>query len=245
MAPRPTEICENCTVTQLDLRRCSGCSLVRYCVRVASLLFFYSRIFRRGKAHWKIHKLDCRLNVEMAKKAEALGPDHSDQLKAISKWSDHFSVVIGGASAHAMDIMNHPDRIDDEVVIIYVHFFGPAAKPPYTHSVVNAEVIPLAPLRASALAISPQRLELFERNLSPRPGMLRVLLVDRRFPWSHTKPFVVPSNIARWSRDDLWFEHLQRAVTRPGEALPPRQRPPRADEMHDLHDNNQSGILDL
>jgi hypothetical protein len=47
----------------------------------------------------------------MAKKAEALGPDHSDQLKAISKWSDHFSVVIGGASAHAMDIMNHPERI--------------------------------------------------------------------------------------------------------------------------------------
>lgn len=63
------------------------------------------------KAHWKIHKLDCRLNVEMAKKAEALGPDHIDQLKAISKWSDHFSVVIGGASAHAMDIMNHPERI--------------------------------------------------------------------------------------------------------------------------------------
>lgn len=50
MAPRLTEICENCTVTQLDLRRCSGCGLVRYCVRVASLLFFYSRIFRRGVA---------------------------------------------------------------------------------------------------------------------------------------------------------------------------------------------------
>jgi hypothetical protein len=32
---------------------------------------FQSKEFQ--KTHWKFHKRDCRLNVEMAKKAEALG----------------------------------------------------------------------------------------------------------------------------------------------------------------------------
>lgn len=98
--------------------------------------------------------------------------------------------------------------IDEFVLVIYVDFLGPAAKAPYTHDIVDHEVLPLDDLRARALKISQQQLDTFERNLAPRPGVIRVLLIDRRFPWSYTTPFAVPSNIRQWSRDMLWFEHL-------------------------------------
>lgn len=194
------------------------------------------------KAHWNEHKPHCVLNVEMSKRAEAMGSDYSDRLKAIGKWCDVFSIPIGNASASALDIMNHPQNIgkssilfssipacswisDEFVLVIYVDFL-PTAKAPYTHDIVDAAVLPLAELRARALQISQQQLELFERNLSPRPGMIRVLLLDRRFPWSYTTPFVPPRDIKSWRRDPLWFEHLQRNVTRPGLPVRPRESVP-------------------
>ncbi|KAJ6572459.1 hypothetical protein DFH09DRAFT_1362428 [Mycena vulgaris] len=211
MPAQPTEMCENCTVRRMDLRRCAGCNLVRYCSKECQ------------KAHWKEHKPYCLLNVEMAKRADDLGADYSDRLKAIGKWCDAFSVPIGAASASALDIMTHPEHIDEFVLIIYVDFLGPTAKPPHTHAIVDASALPLAPLRSRALAISQAQLEQFERNLAPRPGMIRVLLLDRAFPWSYTTPFVVPSNIKQWRRDGQWFEHLQMAVTRPGEMVRRRE----------------------
>ncbi|KAJ7470132.1 hypothetical protein B0H11DRAFT_2041503 [Mycena galericulata] len=214
MPAQPTEMCENCTVRRMDLRRCAGCGIVRYCSKECQ------------KAHWKEHKPHCVLNAEMSKKAEALGSDYSDRLKAIGKWCDAFSIPIGAASASALSIMTHPERIDEFVLVIYVDFLGPAAKAPYTHDIVDAAVLPLDELRARALKVSQQQLEVFERNLSPRPGMIRVLLVDRRFPWSYTTPFVPPKNILSWRRDPLWFEHLQMAVTRPGHPIRPRETVP-------------------
>ncbi|KAJ7131828.1 hypothetical protein C8R43DRAFT_1133503 [Mycena crocata] len=220
MPAQPTEMCENCTVRRADLRRCAGCGIVRYCTKECQ------------KAHWKAHKPHCVLNVEMSKKAAAMGPDYSDRLKAIGKWCDIFSVPIGAASASAMDIMNRPENIDKFVLVIYVDFL-PTAKAPYTHDIVDAGLVPLSVLREQALAISAEQLEQFERNSSPRPGMIRVMLADRRFPWSYTTPFVVPSDIARWERDPLWFEHLQMSVTRPGQPLRARE-PPSAAELSQL-----------
>ncbi|KAJ7775332.1 hypothetical protein B0H16DRAFT_1506984 [Mycena metata] len=216
MPPQLTEMCENCTEYRTDLRRCSGCGIVRYCSKECQ------------KAHWKEHKPHCVLNAEMAKKSEDLGSDYSIRLKAIGKWCDAFSIPIGIASASALDIMNHPGHLDEFVLVIYVDFI-PGAKPPYTFDVVDAEIIPLDILRARALQVSQQQLELFERNLAPRPGVLRVLLLDRRFPWSYTTPFVPPRDIAQCLRDPLWFEHLQMFVTHPGHPVRPRERAPMPD----------------
>ncbi|KAJ6472230.1 hypothetical protein DFH09DRAFT_1110394 [Mycena vulgaris] len=176
---------------------------------------------------WREHKPHCVLNAEMAKKAEELGSDYSIRLKAIGKWCDAFSIPIGIASASALDIMNHPERIvfatcsgqpskDEFVVVIYVDFL-PGSKPPYIFDVVDAEYV------------SQRQLELLERNLALRPSVLRVLLLDRRFPWSYTTPFVPPRNIAQCLPDPLWFEHLQMLVTRPGHPVRPRGRAPMPD----------------
>ncbi|KAJ6605571.1 hypothetical protein DFH09DRAFT_1121631 [Mycena vulgaris] len=190
MPAQPTEMCENCTVRRIDLRRCAGCSLVRYC---------------------------------MVRRADALGADYSDRFRAIGKWCEMFSLPIGAASASALDIMNHPEHIDEFMLVIYVDFLGATAKPPYTHAIVEAAALPLAPLRSRALAISQAQLEQFERNLAPRPGVIRVLLLDRTFPWSYTTPFRPPSDVKQWRRDRLWFKHLQMAVTRPGEKVRRRE----------------------
>jgi len=149
------------------------------------------------------------------KEAAALGPDYRDRLKAIGKWSEAFSVAIGSASVSALDVMTHPERIDDYILVIFVNFLGTSAKPPFTHDIVGAEVVPLQELRASAHSVSQERLDLFDRDLAPRPGMIRVLLTDGRLPWSYTTPFVVPEDIGTWRRDQLWLQHLQMRVTRP------------------------------
>ncbi|KAJ7088079.1 hypothetical protein B0H15DRAFT_949892 [Mycena belliarum] len=214
-------MCENCTVSRIDLRRCAGCGVVRYCSKECQ------------KAHWKTHKPHCVLNVEMAKKAAEMGPDHSMRLEALGKWCDAFSGVLGAASASALNIMNFPERVDDSVLFIFVDFL-PGAKAPYTHDIVDAELVPLSVVRARALAEAAafpsgeppaQRLATFERTLAPRPGMIRVLLRDRRFALSYTTPFVVARNIRQCKHDPLWFEHLQMCVTRPGRPVRPRERP--------------------
>ncbi|KAJ7661755.1 hypothetical protein B0H17DRAFT_1093865 [Mycena rosella] len=212
MPAQPTEICENCTVNRIDLRRCAGCSVVRYCSKECQ------------KAHWKAHKPYCVSNAELARQAAELGPDYSDSLTAIGKWCDAFSVPIGAASASALNLMNYPERIDDFVLVIYVDFLGPSAKAPHTHDIVDADVLPLDALLAHARGILLDKAAIFERNLAPRPGMIRVLLRDRRYPWSYTTPFVVPRNIREWLYDPLWFEHLQICVTRPGRPVRPRDR---------------------
>ncbi|KAJ7890960.1 hypothetical protein B0H14DRAFT_3428835 [Mycena olivaceomarginata] len=76
--------------------------------------------------------------------------------------------------------MNDPEQ--NFVLIIHVSFL-PLSKPPHTHPTPDAEVLPLAPLRAQALAIYP------ERTLAHRPGMLRIFLISPLFPRSCTTPF--------------------------------------------------------
>ncbi|KAF7360947.1 hypothetical protein MSAN_01124800 [Mycena sanguinolenta] len=207
MPAQPTEICENCTVRRVDLRRCAGCGVVRYCSKECQ------------KAHWKSHKVDCLKNAELQKKAEALGPDYSEKLKAIGKWSDQLSIPIGAASMSALNVMGRRENIDEFVVIIYVEFL-PNSKAPYTHDVVDAEVVPLDYLRAMALTSGERPLAQFESDLSPRPGMMRVLLLERTFPWSYTTPFTIPDEVSHWPRNPQWFSDLQAAVTRPGQPRP-------------------------
>ncbi|KAJ6453972.1 hypothetical protein C8R45DRAFT_1192431 [Mycena sanguinolenta] len=228
MPAQPTEICENCTIRRVDLRRCAGCGVVRYCSKECQ------------KAHWKSHKVDCVKNTELQKKAEALGPDYSEKLKAIGKWSDQLSIPIGAASMSALNVMGRRENIgawlelgylyislesaiDEFVAIIYVEFL-PNAKAPYTHDVVDAEVVPLDYLRAMAVASGERPLAQFESDLSPRPGMMRVLLLERTFPWSYTTPFTIPDDVSHWPRNPQWFSDLQAAVTRPGQPVRPRQR---------------------
>ncbi|KAJ7843300.1 hypothetical protein B0H13DRAFT_133385 [Mycena leptocephala] len=219
MPAQPTEMCENCTVARKDLRRCAGCSLIRYCSKECQ------------KAHWKQHKPHCAYNVKMAKKADTIGPDYSVRLKAIGKWCDQFSIPIGAAALNALELMKHPERVDESVLIIYVEFLG-TAKAPYTYDVTDAIVLPIDLLRARALAVSPEQLQIFERGLAPRPGMARVMLIDKRFPWSYNTSFLLAPNIRTLPYDPLWFEHLQINVTRPGQPVRSREHVPLVELMH-------------
>ncbi|KAJ7676189.1 hypothetical protein B0H17DRAFT_1080486, partial [Mycena rosella] len=177
MPAQPTETCENCTENHIDLRRCAGCSVSKEC----------------QKAHWKAYKPYCVSNAELARQAAELGPDYSDSLTAIGKC--------------ALNLMNYPERMEQPIAeprqtVPCFDFLGPSAKAPHTHDIVDADVLPLDALLAHARGILLDKAAIFERNLAPRPRMIRVLLRDRRFPWSYTTPFV--------------FEHLQMCVTRPG-----------------------------
>ncbi|KAJ6502836.1 hypothetical protein C8R47DRAFT_1210887 [Mycena vitilis] len=215
MPAQPTELCENCIVLRPDLRRCAQCGVTRYCSKECQ------------KAHWKTHKPYCLRNVLSIKKAEEFGPEYSQRLKAITKWSDVFGGPVGTAAMHALDIMNHYEQINDIVLIVYVEFLGPASNlRQYTYDVVDAAVLPLAPIRAHARALSPEHLTRLEANLSPRPSMARVLLLDRRFPGAHFSPFIVPivpPGVRLFPRDPQWFEQLQMSVTPPGRPVRPRE----------------------
>ncbi|KAJ7447505.1 hypothetical protein B0H11DRAFT_2082368 [Mycena galericulata] len=216
MPAHPLEMCENCSVRGKDLRRCGGCQLVRYCSKECQ------------KAHWKNHKTHCAINKAALIKAKSLGPDYSDRHTAIGKWSTDFITQIGMAASSAMDIFHHPERIGDSFLVIYVDFLGTTAKAPYTYDVVDAAVKSLESLRAHARkTLSPLLARDFMQINTPIPGMLRVLYFDCRVPWSYSADFVAPdaANLRRLRQfyDPLWFEHLQKSVTRPGQRVRPRE----------------------
>ncbi|KAJ6572469.1 hypothetical protein DFH09DRAFT_1312758 [Mycena vulgaris] len=152
MPVQPTETCENCPSKECQ------------------------------KAHWEAHKPYYVFNVEIAKRADDLGADYSDRLKAIGKC--------------AFDIMNHLEHIDASpfpsffpliyvygaVLVIYLEFLGPS-KPPHTHAIVDAAALlrlrappPLRPVHLPIPALT------VKRNLAPRPGVIRVLLLNRALP---------------------------------------------------------------
>ncbi|KAJ7486991.1 hypothetical protein FB451DRAFT_1554123 [Mycena latifolia] len=210
MPAQPTEMCENCTVRRIDLRRCAGCATVRYCSKECQ------------KAHWKSHKPHCQLNASLAAQAAEMGPDYSARLAAIGKWCDMFSVPLGAASASALNLMTYPERADEYVLVICLDFL-PGGKAPYTHDIVDAAIVSLSALLTWARSVSLEKAATFEASLAPRPGVIRVLLRDRGFPGSYTTPFVVPSNIKEWLYDPLWFEHLQICVTKPGRKVRARE----------------------
>ncbi|KAJ6572483.1 hypothetical protein DFH09DRAFT_1362442 [Mycena vulgaris] len=110
-------------------------------------------------------------------------------------------------SAQATDASGSIDSDDEE---------SAAASILARHVVRLGCSVPLGAAGASALDIMthPDHIAQFERNLALRAGFIRMLVLDRGFPWSYTTPFVVPRNIARWRRDAGWLKHLRWAVTR-------------------------------
>ncbi|KAJ6587388.1 hypothetical protein B0H10DRAFT_2197832 [Mycena sp. CBHHK59/15] len=138
-----------------------------------------------------------------------MGPDYIDRRKAMDKWSNLFSIFISMAALSALDIMHRPERIETFLFHIDISFLGPTAKPPYTYSIVSAKCIPLHEARALAAKISPEEFA----ALALLPGMVRVQMWDKDFPWLHLTPFVVPKGIVKWERDLDWFANLQKSVT--------------------------------
>ncbi|KAJ7676706.1 hypothetical protein DFH06DRAFT_1168858 [Mycena polygramma] len=211
------ELCENCFVSHQDLRRCAACGLTRYCSRECQ------------RAHWKKHKPDCGENVEARNVAKVLGPEYVVRLPALQKWSEDFGMHIGAAAGSALDILKHRERIASTIVVFYLDFLGPSAKAPYTHDVVNAEVVSLEDLTRKH-CIVPHLLAEFLHLHAPRPDRHRIILLDVRFPWPYPLNFVVPPQaifdqlaLNRVRLEPRWFEELQRKTTRPGRLLRPRE----------------------
>lgn len=61
--------------------------------------------------------------------------------------------------------------------------------------------------------------------------MVKVLLLDWRFPWSYTMPFLIPPNVRSFPRDGMWLNHLQMSVTRPGKRVRAREVVPNGEEL--------------
>ncbi|KAJ7891817.1 hypothetical protein B0H14DRAFT_2560522 [Mycena olivaceomarginata] len=154
------------------------------------------------------------------------------------------------AAFSALNIVNHPKRIDNHILIIYVDFLGTAAKAPYTHDVVDAEVLSVNDLTRK---VNPPDREPFLRLHTPLLGKIGVLLRDLRFPWSHPMNFLLPpaDAVHRFGLDPSWFEHLHIAVTCAGQPIRPREAverrsgslAPAFDKYANLRD--QSGARDM
>ncbi|KAJ7611144.1 hypothetical protein DFH06DRAFT_1245430 [Mycena polygramma] len=179
MPSRLGELCENCPLPKKELRRCARCGRTRYCSRQCQ------------KAHWKRHKPGCAANVHTADIATSLGPDYSIRLPALQKWSADFGVHIGAAGASALDMLHHRERMVDTMLILYLEFLGTTARAPYTHDLVNAEVISVDDLLRDH-EITPQIREPLLTVHTPLPGRLRVLLLDVQFPWAFPMNFLPP-----------------------------------------------------
>ncbi|KAJ7874321.1 hypothetical protein B0H14DRAFT_2718304 [Mycena olivaceomarginata] len=210
MPAKPSEMCENCGATRKDLRRCAGCDHIRYCSKACQ------------KAHWEKHKPHCLQNAQCLNVVKSLGPDYTVRVKPLRRWAEDFGGPIGVAAFSALNIVNHPERIGNHILIIYVDFLGTAAKAPYTHDVVDAEVLSVNDLTRK---VNPPDREPFLRLHTPLLGKIRVLLRDLRFPWSHPMNFLLPpaDAVHRFGLDPSWFEHLQIAVTRAGQPIRPRE----------------------
>jgi hypothetical protein len=104
--------------------------------------------------------------------------------------------------------------------IIYVDFRGTAVKAPYTHDVVDAQVLSVNDFTRK---VNPPDCEPFLRFHTPFPGKMRVLLRDLRVPWSHPMNFLLPpaDTVRRLGLDPSWFEHLQIAATHTGQPIRP------------------------
>ncbi|KAJ7656734.1 hypothetical protein DFH06DRAFT_1198391 [Mycena polygramma] len=213
MPSKLDELCENCLVQKENLRRCAACGYTRYCSRECQ------------KAHWKTHKPDCAENVQATTIAQSLGPEYTVRLPALRKWSQDFGIHIGSAAASALDILSHRERIATTMLVLYLDFLGTAAGTRYTHDIVNAEVLSIDDLAREWHGLVPQLLEQLVSVHTPIPGRLRVILLDLRFPWAYPMNFILPSEdyLRRGVLDPLWFEHLQKSVTRPGRPTRPRE----------------------
>jgi hypothetical protein len=56
---------------------------------------------------------------------------------------------------------------------------------------------------------------IIERDLAPRPGMLRILVIDDGLPSPldlYTLPFDVDEDISQCPKDPLWLTHLRWSV---------------------------------
>ncbi|KAJ6587642.1 hypothetical protein DFH09DRAFT_1141503 [Mycena vulgaris] len=210
MPAKPSEMCENCGVKRKDLRRCAGCDHIRYCSKACQ------------KAHWKKHKPHCLQNAQCLNVVRALGPDYTVRVKPLRRWAEDFSDPIALAAISALNIVNDPVRIANHILIIYVDFLGTVVKAPYTHDVVDAEVLSVNDFTRK---VNPPDREPFLRVHTPLPGKIRVLLRDLRFPWSHPMNVLLPpaDAVLRLGLDPSWFEHLQIAVTRTGQPIRPRK----------------------
>ncbi|KAJ7093675.1 hypothetical protein C8R44DRAFT_890587 [Mycena epipterygia] len=174
------------------------------------------------KAHWKKHKPHCLQNVQCLNVFRTLGPDYTVRVKPLRRWAEDFGGPIALAAISALNIMNDPECIANHIFIIYIDFLGTAVKAPYTHDVVDAEVLSVNDFTRK---VDPPDREPFLRTHTPLPGKIRVLLRDLRFPWSHPMNVLLPpaNAVRRLGLDPFWFEHLQIAVTRTGQIIRPRE----------------------
>ncbi|KAJ7633911.1 hypothetical protein DFH06DRAFT_1479482 [Mycena polygramma] len=212
MPSRPGEVCENCLLPKEKLRRCAACSFTRYCSE------------RCQKAHWKAHKPACAANEHCMKVARSLGPEYSVRLPALWKWSADFAPHLGNAAASGLDMRNHPERIAAAMLVIYVDFLGVAAKTPHTHDIVNVEMLSVDDLLGDREIIPLPRQHILAAH-TPTPGRLRVVLLDVHFPFPYAMDFIPPSvaELSSMGLNPPWFQELQRAVTRPGQQVRPRE----------------------
>ncbi|KAJ7939105.1 hypothetical protein B0H13DRAFT_2300837 [Mycena leptocephala] len=161
---------------------------------------------------------NCLQNAQCLNVAISLGPDYTVRVKPLRRWAEDFGGPIGVAALSALNIVNHPERIGNHILIIYIDFLGTAAKAPYTHDIVDAEVLSVNDLTRK---VHPPDREPFLRLHTPLLGKIRVLL---RFSWSHPMNFLLPpaDAVHRLGLDPSWFEHLQIAVTHAGQPIRPR-----------------------
>jgi len=211
MAPGSNEICENC-LSKENLGRCAGCKVVRYCSKTCQ------------KAHWNEHKPFCLANVRLHNESKAMGPEYSGKLKALGKWCDDFAGLVANCGINALELMKDRERTESFVFVVYIKA-SDDPKPPYTFTVKDALCMPMeAVYRMYGIpnpsGMPPDVLALVDRQLSPRPKMMRVILLDEVLPWPHTSPFILPKDLAERVYEPRWLEML-RTFTQKSEGVHP------------------------
>ncbi|KAJ7080241.1 hypothetical protein C8R44DRAFT_754398 [Mycena epipterygia] len=156
------------------------------------------------RAHWKEHKPQCNLNVELLARLERFGPAHSGCVRGLAKWSKAFSKSMGLAGLSALDLMNHPENSQTSILYIELSFIADA-KPPYIYSLALAKSVAMEDVP-----------ETVSRGISlemlPIPRMFQILLRDQDFPWVYTVPTFIPEGTDRLPRDSEWLLHFQEIV---------------------------------
>jgi len=165
--------CAKCLADDGTLQRCNACHTVRYCTKSCQ------------KEHWKTHKPICGLTVRYGQRAESAGV--SERHKGLKAWVFKNVHKVALAGVTALGLHDNRERTETNVFVVYLDVVetpctGARRKLKMDHSIRNALCVPLEKVHEMFAHRFTGGSATLERDLAPRPRVLRILIIDDGLP---------------------------------------------------------------
>jgi len=144
-----------------------------------------------------------------------------ERQKTFEKWCDKYSQPIASAALSALEVMIDRERTETHVFLVFLNvvdlaLFGATNdKSRFDRSVRQAYCASMSQVHQMFDSKFHGGHAIIERDLAPRPGMLRILVIDDGLPSPldlYTLPFDFDDDINQCPVDPHWLTHLKQSV---------------------------------